>query len=164
MSGRRWWRRATLTLGAYAGLLIAGVATDLDPDPVALLLVVGVLVLLGGALLDGLPSGDPVGAADHPTWHLDDVRSEDPRGRDARTAVNLRLLESHASARVPDQHLRDRFALLAEQQLRTHCGHGLDSPGADELLGPVLTGVVNGPVRRLRRAEIVECVQRIEEL
>jgi hypothetical protein len=83
--------------------------------------------------------------------------------RDGGLFGNVRLLENHLSARDPDAALRGRLLRLTEGRL-SQLGLRRRDPEVVARLGPTLTGVLDGPPRRLGVAEIDECIRRIEEL
>jgi len=56
------------------------------------------------------------------------------------------------------------LARLAEARLRQRHGVGLSDPQTKDLLGQQALGVLQGPVRRLSKADIAQAVTRIEEL
>ena len=151
-----WWRlsgAALLTVGLYVGFA----ALEFEPHalPLALLILVSVAAI--GLVVDGL-------GLHGETWSVETVRWAAPPGQDPRFSLYLRTLESHLTAQTPEPTLRDRFAELAERRLAQRHGVRRDDPRAAELLGPDLTAVLDGPPRRLSRAEIDRCVRRIEEL
>jgi hypothetical protein len=154
---QRWWRRAALAAGVYLVLEVVFLRVDFEPDAVRLAVLVALVVALGGLVLDSVPD---VAAQ----WDVHTVRPATPPGQDARTSLNLRILESHLTSRTPDGVLRDRLGDLADQVLRVR--HDLDrrDPRAVELLGPELHRLLTAEPRRLSRAEIDRSVRRIEEL
>ncbi len=96
-------------------------------------------------------------------------KSTDPltRGRDGATFADLRLLESHQTARHPDDHLRRRLAVLADRALLTKHGVGIVSDEGRALLGPGVAGLLDDTdarVRRLSPRDIDLCLRTIEEL
>jgi hypothetical protein len=158
VTGRwHWWVRIGLVVAVAGGLTVTGILLELEPEPVRVFAVVALVAALAGIVVDSVPD-------QLPTWKVDHVRRGDIRGRDARTAGNLWLLESHLSSRHAEPHLRDRLARLAEQNLSVRHGVAPETARARELMGPELTAVVTGPPRRLRREEIERCVTRIEQL
>ncbi len=157
MSAGRWTRRAVVAVAAYAVLLPVAVWAELGPDPLRLALVVAVALSMGWLLFDGVPDSAP-------NWRVEVVRTVHPPGHDTRTTLFLRLIESHLTARQPDSALRDRLGEAAERALRLRHGLSRADPGADELLGPALLGLLDGPPRRLKTAEIDAAMTRIEDL
>jgi hypothetical protein len=110
-----------------------------------------------GLVLDTLSEGGP-------TWTVEVERPSVREGGDPRLARYVNLVEAHLSARTADAALRDRLATLTDQVLRQrHAVHRGD-PRAEALVGPDLTDVLDGPVRRLSPADIDRCLTRIEEL
>lgn len=157
MTPRAVARRVVWAAVLFAVLYAGFAVLDFEPHPLPLLLLVVVGVAAVGLVVDGL-------GGEEPSWTVDMARWASPPGQDPRLAIYLRLLESHLTTATPDPALRDRLAAIAA--LRLQQGHGVAGPGPrrDALLGPDLTAVLDGPVRRLSRAEITRCVQRIEEL
>lgn len=157
MSGRTVALRLAGALALFVVLYAAAALLDFEPHALPLLLLVVVGVAAVGLVVDGL-------GGEGPSWRVDMARWATPPGQDHRLALYLRTLEGHLTAAAPDPGLRDRLAALAA--LRLEQRHGVVGPGPrrDALLGPDLTSVLDGPVRRLSRAEITHCVQRIEDL
>ena len=154
------WRRA---LRRTAVVLVVGATVhavtsllSLEPDlPVVLLGTA--LVLVGVPLL--LEGANPVGPVWHPPVRADPLT----RGRDAATFADLRLLESHRTARHPDHHLRRRLHDLADRALRTSYDVGAASEEGRALLGPRVVRLLETD-RRLSVREIDLCLRTIEEL
>lgn len=157
MNPARWWWRLGLGMALFTGLEIGFTLVKVEPDALRL----GLLVALGfavlGLVLDSL-------ADTGPSWEIDARRPVSLQGQDPRLARHLSVLEGHVTAATPDAALRDRLATLADLVLRHRHGVGRDDPGAIELMGPELSGVVSAPPRRLSRTEIDRCLTRIEEL
>lgn len=153
----RLLRRVAAAVLLFAVLYAAFTLLDFGPRPMPLLLLVVVGVAALGLMVDGL--GRP-----GPGWTVDMVRPATPPGQDRGLSLYLRGIEHHLTAEAPDPALRQRLARLAA--LRLEQRHGVTGPGPhrDELLGPDLLSVLDGPVRRLGKAELARCVQRIEEL
>ena len=154
---RPWWLRIGLVAAVAGSITIAGILLELDPEPLRVFAIVALVAALSGLVVDSVPEHPP-------SWRVDGVSRGDVRGRDARTAGNLGLLESHLTSRQAEPHLRDRLARLAEQNLRVRHGVAPETARARELMGPELTAVVTSPPRRLRREELERCVTRIENL
>ena len=157
MSPRGVARRVAAAVALFAVLYVAFLLLDFEPHPLPLLLLVLMGVAATGLVVDGL-------GAEGQSWRVDMAHPATPPGQDPRFSLYLRTVEGHLTAATPDGTLRDRLAALAA--LRLEQRHGVAGPGPrrDELLGPDLTAVIDGPVRRLGRAELTRCVQRIEEL
>jgi hypothetical protein len=154
---RRWWRRAAAGVIVFAGLEVGLGLAEVGPDPVRLALLVATGVAVLGLALDAL--SDPA-----PTWELPLERPSLRDGGDPRLSLYVNLIEAHLAARADDAALRDRLRSLADQVLRQRHGVRREDPRAAELLGPELTAVLSGPVRRLSPADIDHCLTRIEEL
>ena len=151
-----WWRlggAAILTVVLYVVFTLM----EFEPHALPLTLLVVVSVLGGGLLVDGL-------GVDGQSWTVEVERWATQPGQDRRFAHDLRIIESNLTARTPDPNLRDRLAELATRRLEQRHGVRRDEPRAAGLLGPDLIAVLDGPPRRLSRAEIDRCVRRIEEL
>ena len=151
-----WWRVGGAALLA-AGLHVLFVVLEFEPHALPLALLVAVSVAAVGLVVDGLGTGDQ-------SWTVQMARPASPPGQDPRFSLYLRTLESHLTAEAPEPALRDRLGELAERRLAQRHGVRRDDPRAAGLLGPDLTAVLDGPPRRLTRAEIDRCVRRIEEL
>lgn len=151
-----WWRLGGAAL-LTAVLYVAFTLLEFEPHLVPLALLVVVAVAAVGLFVDGL-------GVDDQSWTVQVERWAKEPGLDPRFSLYLRTIESHLTAQTPDATLRDRFADLAGRRLEQRHGVRLGDPRAGELLGPDLTAVLDGPPRRLSRAEIDRCVQRIEEL
>ena len=154
---RRQWRRVAVAVAVGLTAYVAAVLLQLEPDLV-LVLLLAALVLGGFSLLS--ESVDPVRTAWYPPTAGDPLT----RGRDGATFADLRLLESHQSARDPDHHLRRRLAELADRALRPALGMGLDSDEGRARLGPEVVGLLTGPSKRLSPRDIDLCLRTIEEL
>lgn len=157
MSGRRWWRRAAAGLIVFAGLEIGLGLAGVGPEPLRLALLVATSVGVLGLALDAL--SDPA-----PAWDLEPERPSARDSGDPRLSLYVNLIEAHLAARSDDTALRDRLRSLADQVLRQRHGVRREDPRAADLLGPELTAVLTGPVRRLSPADIDRCLTRIEEL
>jgi len=157
VTGGRWWFRLVVMVAATIATFWAGERFDLDPDPVAVVLVTAAVVVLAGLMVDAVP-------APPPAWVLEESHIAEIHRRDPRTAANLRILEHHVSVARPDSALRDRLAGLAEQVLMVRHGERPETARAYQLMGPELTRLVNDPPYKLGVDEIERCVRRIEEL
>ncbi len=154
---RAWMRRAGAGVVAFAGLEVLLVVVGADPDPVRLALLVAVGTAVFGVLVDAL-------ATPESTWAVEVERPAAQESGDPRLVRNVALLEAHLSSRAPDHTLRDRLAVLTDQVLRQRHGVRRTDAAARDLLGPELTAVLDGPPRRLSRAEIDRCLTLLEEL
>ena len=157
MTGRHVVRRLGAAILLFVVLYAAFTVLEFEPRAVPLLLLVLVGVAAVGLVVDGL-------GGDGPAWTVDMVRPATPPGQDPGLARYLRSIEHHLSADVPGPGLRDRLARLAELRLEQRHGVTGHGPRRDALLGPDLRSVLDGPTRRLGKAELTRCVQRIEEL
>jgi hypothetical protein len=152
-------RRLLVVLGAGAAAYTVTALLQLEPDLSVVLLLTG-LALVGATLVTR--SVSPIALEWLPPTPADPLT----RGRDGATFADLRLLESHRSARHPDDHLRRRLADLADRALRTAHGVALASDEGRDRLGPDvvrLLGSADRP-RRLSTREIDLCLRTIEEL
>ena len=151
-----WWRLAgavLLTVGLYVLFLVL----EFEPHALPLALLVAVSVAAVGLVVDGLGTDDQ-------SWAVEMARPATPVGQDPRFSLYLRTIESHLTTHPPEPVLRDRLGELATRRLEQRHGVRRDDPRAAELLGPDLAAGLDGPPRRLTRAEIDRCVRRIEEL
>jgi hypothetical protein len=130
---------------------------DAGPDTVRLALLVATCVGVLGLVLDTMSEGGP-------SWTVEVERPSAREGGDPRLARYVNLVEAHLAARTPDPALRDRLATLTEQVVRQRYAVHRGDPRAEELVGPDLAAVLDGPARRLSPAEIDRCLTRIEEL
>jgi hypothetical protein len=148
--------RGLLVVAGVGGLTAFAAIEDTHPRPLPTLLFVCAFVALFGLLGDS-SGGDPA------DWSpvTEDVVSTS--GQDAGLAGNVRLLENHLSAREIDPLLHGRLSRMTADRL-ARLGLSRGAPDVERRLGPTLTGVLDGPPRRLRPAEIEECIRRIEEL
>jgi hypothetical protein len=153
---RRWLPRA-----AFAALVVGVIAVFTLVEHASPLLLPTALLVCAVVAIAGMVSDS--GGADPPDWTVPTELAGISTGQDSGLAVNLRLLENHLSARQMDPLLRDRLARLTDDRLAS-LGLRRGDPGVAQRLGPVLTGVLDGPPRTLQPAEIDECVRRIEEL
>jgi hypothetical protein len=154
---RRWWRRAAAGAALFAALETGLALAGAGPDPVRLALLVTAGVAVLGLALDAL--SDPA-----PAWDMEVERPSTRAGGDQRLGLYVNLIEAHLAARSDDASVRDRLGALADQVLRQRHGVPRGDARAAELLGPELTAVLTGPVRRLSPADIDRCLTRIEEL
>jgi hypothetical protein len=157
MTPARWWRRLAGGLIAFGVLEVVLVVLDTEPDAVRLALLVAICVAVLGLMLDALGDSDPL-------WEVPVEQVSARATGDSRLSRYANLLEAHLSARTLDTSLQDRLGQLADQILRQRHNLTRDDPRADELLGPELVAVLNGPARRLDSAAIDRCLTRIEEL
>lgn len=149
-------RRTASVLAVGAGVWLGTALLSLDPDPVAILLVTA-LAVAGFALLAESVTGLRT------EWVPRTVDDPFTRGRDGATFADLRLLESHQSARRPDEHLRRRLGVLADRALRATHGVGLDSDEGRARLGKKVTTLLTRD-GRLSPRDIDLCLRTIEEL
>lgn len=157
MNAHRWWRRAAAAVVVFVGLEVGLGLADVGPEPVRLALLVATTVGVLGLALDAL--SDPA-----PAWDLEPERVSARDGGDPRLSLYVNLIEAHLAARSDDAALRERLRTLADQVLRQRHGVRREDARAAELLGPEVTTVLTGPVRRLSPADIDRCLTRIEEL
>jgi hypothetical protein len=152
----RWVVRGLLFVSGVAGLTIFAAIEDTRPRVLPTALFVGAGVAIFGLLSDS--------AGTEPAdWTPTIEYVATPSGQDSGLAGNARLIENHLSARDVDPLLRARLIRMTDNQL-SGLGLSRTDPAVARRLGPTLTAVLNGPPRRLQRAEIEECVRRIEEL
>ena len=156
MSRRRWVGRLVVGALLYAAILAGALVEHAGPDPVRLALLVGVGVAVCGLLLDTAA----IGAAG---WEVVHEFPVTPPGQDHGLSTYVRLVENHLTSRTPDPLLQQRLTRLTALRLERR-GLRRGDPGVDDLLGPVVRGVIDGPVRKLSPAELTQCVRRIEEL
>lgn len=157
MTPRQWLIRIPFVLVITLVTWVVATLMDYQPSFVLLLLYVAVGTALFSVAYQSF--GDtPVG------WAPQQTVSMRPLGQDTGTNSAMRMLESHLTAAEPTPMLRDRLARLAEARMRQRHGVGLSDPRAKDLLGEQTLGVLQGPVRRLNKAEIAQAVTRIEEL
>lgn len=154
---RAWRRRAVGLLVLVALVLVVLDRFHIQRDPTRVGLVVTLTLLVFWVVLDSVAQGQPA-------WTVPDVVRGGSTGVDPLLTTYVRVLEDHATTRDPGPALRDRLAALAARRLAQHHGLSLTDPDARTLLGPELVGVLTGPVRRLRRAELESLLSRIEQL
>jgi hypothetical protein len=155
---RRWVPRAVI--GVIALLVVVGVLRIEHTTPLLLplTLLVGAVVAIVGLVLDSSGIGPP-------SWRVPAADVVTTLGQDPGLAVNVRLIENHLSARTLDPGLPNRLARLADEALH-RAGISRDDPSVEARLGPILTSLLKGAgaPRKLRPAEIDECLRHIEEL
>jgi hypothetical protein len=156
-SSPRWGPRLAGGLVAFLGFEVLLTLIDADPDPVRLALLVATCTVLLGLVGDALDGGEP-------SWGVEVEVPSVRESADTRLGGYVGLLESHLSAREPDGALRDRLGDLADEVLRHRHGLRRDDARAEALLGPALSEVLEGPPRRLSRAQITRCLTMIERL
>jgi hypothetical protein len=154
----RLWRWIVAGVVAlFAGLDLAFVLLDFDPDHLRLALVVGlgaaVVVLVWASL------GESPGR-----WSAEPQQSVRPAGADLQLGAYVRLIESHLTSATADPALRDRLAVLCDERLARRHGLTRDDPAARDLLGDALLADLAAPPRRLGRREIEAHLTRIEQL
>ena len=152
----RWVVRLVYVVLGVAALTAFAFVEDTRPRVIPTVLLVVALVAIYGMLVDA-------GGAEAANW----TPAVEPRvgqdGQDGGLAGNMRLLENHLSARDVDPILRSRLTRMVDDRL-TRLGLSRGDPAVVRRLGPTLTGVITGPPRSLKVAEIEECLRRIEEL
>lgn len=144
---------AGVVVAAWAVLALLGYGPR--ALPVAVLGLVAVLAL--GAAYDAV------------VWHgprwpqpgeLSPVRS----GSDRHVAAYQRLLDSNATAKVPDERLQDLLGRLVDLRLEQRHGLTREDPEAAGLLGRDLLALLNGRPRRVPSRELDAHLRRIEAL
>jgi hypothetical protein len=153
---RRWVYRGILVATGIVGLTVFALVEDTHPRPLPTALLACAVVAIFGMLQDS--SG-----ADPADWSPMIEFAVTASGQDPGLAGNVRLLENHLTAREIDPLLRDRLARMTDDRL-SRLGLSRGDPDVQRQLGPTLTGVLDDPPRPLSRAEIEECIRRIEEL
>jgi hypothetical protein len=153
---RRWVVRAVMVAAGIVGLTVFAAVEKTHPRPVPALLLVCAVVAVFGLLND-------VGGAEPADWTPMSEYAVAATGQDPGLAGNVRLLESHLTSRETDTLLPGRLARMTYDRL-SRLGLSRGDPAVDRQLGPTLTAVLDGPPRPLRRADIEECIRRIEEL
>jgi hypothetical protein len=154
--GRRWVHRALFAAAVVAVIAAFTLIEQATPLLLPTTLLVCAVVAIAGMVSDS-------GGADPPDWNVPAEFAGASYGQDGGLAGNVRLLENHLSARQEDPLLRGRLIRLTDDRLAS-LGLRRGDPGVAHRLGPTLTGVLDGPPRTLRPAEIDECIRRIEEL
>jgi hypothetical protein len=159
MTGRgrsRWLVRIGMVVVGVAGLTGFAALEDTSPRILPTVLYVGAVVAIYGMLVD-------TGGAQPANWSPQLEATAISLGQDSGLARNMRLLENHLSARDVDPLLQSRLIRMTDDRL-SRMGLRRGDPAVARLLGPTLTSVLTGPPRRLKPAEIEECIRRIEEL
>ncbi|MGI8523821.1 MAG: hypothetical protein ACR2K3_11020 [Nocardioides sp.] len=156
MSRRRWVGRVVVGALLYAAIYAGALVEHVRPDAVRLALLVGVGVAVIGLVLDTAA----IGAAG---WEVVDAFPVTPPGQDHGLSTYVRLVENHLTSRTPDPLLQQRLERLVDLRLERRSLRRGD-PGVDDLLGPAVLRVIDGPTRRLTPAELTQCVRHIEEL
>jgi hypothetical protein len=149
-------RRTGAVLATGSAAYAVASLLDLEPDLPAVLLLTALVATGTRLLVEGVGLATPV-------WYPPVAPDPLTRGRDGATFADLRLLESHRSARHPDQHLQRRLRDLADRALVA--AHGVDA-SCDEgraLLGARVVALLEVD-RRLSVREIELCLRTIEEL
>jgi hypothetical protein len=155
-SRSRWLVRLVVVVAGVAGLAGFAALEDTSPRVLPTVLYVAAVVAIFGMLAD-------TGGADPADWSPAAELVVGSSGQDSGLAGNMRLLENHLSARDIDPLLQGRLARMTDDRL-ARMGRSRGDPQVARLLGPTLSAVLAGPPRRLRTAEIDECIRRIEEL
>jgi hypothetical protein len=158
---RRGWKQRWVVRGVFAAIGIAGLTVfalieDTTPRVLPTVLLVCAIVAIYGLLADA-------GGADAANWSPAVESVVGATGQDSGLSGNMRLLENHLSARTVDPLLQARLARMTDDRL-ARMGLSRSDPEVARRLGPTLTGVLDGPPRPLKVAEIEECIRRIEEL
>jgi hypothetical protein len=153
---RRWLVRAVMVAAGVLGLTLFATVEKTHPRPFPTLLLVCAVVAVFGLLND-------VGGAEPADWTPLSEYAVAATGQDPGLAGNVRLLENHLTSRETDPLLPSRLARLTYDRL-SRLGLSRGDPAVERQLGPTLIAVLDGPPRPLRRADIEECIRRIEEL
>lgn len=153
---RRWWVRGALVVAGVAGITVFAAVEKTHPRPLPTLLLVCAVVAVFGLLND-------VGGAEPTDWTPMSEYAVAAIGQDQGLAGNVRLLENHLTSRETDSLLPGRLARMTHDRL-SRLGLSRGDPAVERQLGPTLTAVLDSPPHPLRRAEIEECIRRIEEL
>lgn len=157
MTRRRLLQRVAMVVVGGAGLVAVTALVGLEPRPAAVVLLVALAVVGLGLVADRLE--DPA-----VTWFPVPISPPLAHGRDPATMAYARRIENHLSVETPGADLRDRLAVLADEVLRDRHGVVLASPEGARLLGPDVTALLTGPVRRFSLPTIDQCLRTIEEL
>jgi hypothetical protein len=152
----RWIVRIGMVVVGVAGLTGFAAVEDTSPRVLPTVLYVGAVVAIYGMLVD-------TGGAQPANWSPAAESAVGGGGQDTGLAGNMRLLENHLSARDVDPYLQSRLARMTDDRL-SRMGLSRGEPEVARLLGPTLSNVLTGEPRRLKVAEIDECIRRIEEL
>ncbi len=153
---QRWVVRGVFVAIGVAGLTAFAFIEDTSPRVLPTVLMVAALVAIYGLLSD-------TGGSDPANWSPAVESVVASSGQDSGLAANMRLLENHLSARDVDPLLSGRLTRMVEERL-ARMGLSRGDPDVQRRIGPTLTAVLAGPTRRLKPAEIEECIRRIEEL
>jgi hypothetical protein len=155
-SRRRWGIRALVALLLFGGLVLGAVIGGATPRLLPMFLfacaVVAILALVRDAEVFGTVDWEYYAEAHATAYALD-----------GGLFANVRMIENHLNARDLDPALQSRLRRLTDGRL-ARLGLDRSDPDVSARLGPTLTGIIEGPPRRLEVAEIAECVRRIEEL
>jgi hypothetical protein len=152
----RWFVRAVLVVVGVLGLTVFALVEKTHPRPLPTLLLVCAVVAVFALLND-------VGGADPADWTPMSEYAVAAAGQDPGLAGNVRLLENHLTSRETDPLLPGRLARMTSDRL-SRLGLSRGDPAVERQLGPTLTAVLDGAPHQLTRAEIEECIRRIEEL
>ena len=153
---RRWVVRTVMVVVGLLGLTVFAAVEKTHPRPLPTLLLVCAVVAVFGLLND-------VGGAEPTDWTPMGEYAVTGTGQDPGLAGNVRLLENHLTSRETDPLLAGRLARMTSDRL-SRLGLFRGDPSVERQLGPTLTAVLDGPPHALRRADIEECIRRIEEL
>lgn len=153
---RRWVVRAVLVVVGVVGVTVFAAVEKTHPRPLPTLLLVCAVVAVFGLLND-------VGGVEPADWTPMSEYAVVTTGQDPGLAGNVRLLENHLTSRETDPLLAGRLARMTSERL-SRLGLFRGDPAVERQLGPTLTAVLDGPPHALRRADIEECLRRIEEL
>ncbi|WP_426244909.1 hypothetical protein [Nocardioides sp. LHG3406-4] len=152
-----WVGRVAVAAVLYAVLYVALRTLDFEPHAVPLLLLVLLGLLVWWLVIDALD-------APPAEWNVASTSPFQPPGQDVVLSGYLRLLESHAASREPDQALRRRLLALGHARLEARLGVPPDDTTSADALGPEWAAMCRDPHRRLSVAEIDRMLTRIEEL
>lgn len=167
------WERSRpwVLVGIGAALLavtgagtLAALGHDVRIVPVVVIGIAGSLAI--SLLLDALgPAHLPTGR-----HHLADpwrVRHAIPfaaDGRDHLVLLDARAMTAELGGRRPSPDLHDRLRWLARDQLRAAYALDIEDARSRELLGERVHGLLTGPPRRLAWQDLLDIVDRIEDL
>ncbi|CAN5385383.1 hypothetical protein BH09ACT12_BH09ACT12_23750 [soil metagenome] len=154
---RRARHRMAAAVAAGVVVYVAAALLQFEPELVAVLLITALALAVVALLRESV---NPFA----PQWYPSAGSDPRTRGRDDATFADLRLLESHQTARHPDHHLQRRLGVLADRSLRATHGVGLASDEGRAHLGTQVAELLDGPVRRLSPRDIDLCLRTIEEL
>jgi hypothetical protein len=153
---RRWVVRTVMVAVGVLGLTVFAAVEKTHPRPLPTVLLVCAVVAVFGLLND-------VGGAEPTDWAPMGEYAVSATGQDPGLAANVRLLENHLTSRDTDPLLAGRLARMTSDRL-SRLGLHRGDPAVERQLGPTLTAVLDGPPHALGRADIEECIRRIEEL